>query len=515
MRIRIRLVVIATLAVVGFAALAGLTTLERGPHAVALELPVTAIAAQAANELFVESEVIDTPFTMAGFTWEGKAPDVVWYRVGDGDGWSEWDEMPMDDRDGPDPGTGEYQRQRAGTDAVFVGEQDRIQFRFSGSAPSDGRAALIDTTTRTQPFMEQVLDTFVPAQADAAPAQPSIRPRSDWDPNNQCPPRETPEEIQVMMAVVHHTGIERSYRASEVPGILLGYCLYHRNSRGWDDLAYNILVDRYGTAWEGRAGGVDKGIRGGHVAGFSSYSTGIALIGNYMSAYPSMAQRTTLENLLAWKLGVHNLDPQGTTTVVSKGSYKYDEGVAVTVPVINGHRDLQATACPGTNLYSQLPAIRNRVASAWSPPPGDYYADPTVGNFTGDGALDGAVYRSADGTWSVTDGTSGATAVWHNGTDGGVFDSAIAADLDGDGRDSIFARSASTLSELRAGAGSFSEASIGTLSASSGWLVPAVGNLAGIGGEAVVYVNSAGAVDVAISSGVGTWGNLGSGSAFA
>lgn len=516
MRITIRLGAIAVFAIAGFVVLTGLAIQDRGPHAVALELPVTVPAVSAVDRAFVESEVIETPFTMAGFTWEGEAPVAVWYRVGDESGWSDWAEMSFETGDGPDPGTAEYLRQRAGTDAVYVGEQDRIQFRFPDSAPSDGRAALIDTTTRTQPFMEQVLDTFVPAPADAAPAQPNIRLRSDWDPTNQCPPRQTPEEIQVMMAVVHHTGIERAYRQSEVPGIILAYCLYHRNSRGYDDVAYNLFVDRFGTAWEGRAGGIDKGIRGGHTAGFSSYSTGIALIGNYMSAYPSLSQRTTLENVLAWKLGVHNLDPTGTTTVVSKGSYKWDEGVTVTVPVINGHRDLQATACPGTNLYSQLPAIRSRVAAMWSPPPGDYYAEPAVGNFTGDGTLDGAIYRSSDGTWSVTDGASGATAVWYDGPDGGGFDAATAVDLDGDGRDSILTRAAGTLSELRAGAGSFSEtAAIGSLSASSGWLAPAVGNLTGTGAEAVAYVNSSGAVDVAAASGVGTWGNLGSGSSFA
>jgi len=515
MRFRFRLVFIALLAVAGFAALVGISTIKRGPHAIALALPVAVADVSDSTELFVESEVVEAPFTMAGFTWEGEAPETVWYRVGDADGWTEWAELPMEAGDGPDPGTAEYERHRSGTDAVYVGEKNRIQFRFTGAAPRDGQAALIDTTTRTQPIVEQVLDQIVAAAADSAPAQPNIRPRADWDPTNLCPPRQTPEEIQVMMAVVHHTGIERAYRESEVPSILLGYCLYHRNSRGYDDVAYNLFVDRFGTAWEGRAGGVDKGIRGGHTAGFSSYSTGIALIGNYMSAYPTTAQRATLENLLAWKLGVHNLDPEGTTTVVSKGSYKYDEGVTITVPVINGHRDLQNTACPGTNLYAMLPSIRSRVGSVWSPPPSDYYADPTVGNFTGNGAPDGAVYRSSDGTWSVTDGSTGATVVWQDGPDGARFDFAVAADLDGDGRDSILTRSAATLSELRAGTASFSESSIGTLSASAGWLAPAAGNLTGSGGEAVAYVNSSGTVDVATSSGVGNWGNLGSGSAFA
>ncbi|MCJ7779405.1 MAG: N-acetylmuramoyl-L-alanine amidase, partial [Acidimicrobiia bacterium] len=514
MRFRIRLVVIAVLSIVAFGALLGLTTIERGPHAVALELPVTATVAPGGSELFVESEVIETPFTMAGFTWEGRAPSAVWYRVGDGIGWSEWRELHFDVGHGPDPGTSEYVAQRSGTDPVYVGEQERIQFRFSDELPREGRAVLIDTTTRTQPLVEQLVDHLVPAQADAAPAQPNIKPRTAWDPGNQCAPRRAPEEIQVTMAVVHHTGIDRAYRASEVPGIILGYCLYHRDSRGYDDVAYNLFVDRFGTVWEGRAGGVDKGIRGGHTAGFSSYSTGIALIGNYTNTSPSSAQRTALENLLAWKLGVHNLDPEGTTTVVSKGSYKYDEGVTVTVPVINGHRDLQHTTCPGIVMYNALPSVRSRVATTWKPPAGDYYSDPVAGNFTGDGAPDGAVYRASDGTWSVTDGTSGATSVWYDGADGVRFDSAVAADTDGDGRDSIFVRSGASVTELRVGSGAFSAATVGSLSAAAGWAEPAIGDLTGSGADSVVYVNSSGVIDVMASAAIGPWGTLGGGFPF-
>jgi putative cell wall-binding protein len=150
----------------------------------------------------------------------------------------------------------------------------------------------------------------------------------------------------------------------------------------------------------------------------------------------------------------------------------------------------------------------------WTPPPGDYYSETVAGNFTGDAASDGAVYRASDGTWLATDGTSGATGTWHDGADGVRVDSAVSADLDGDGRDSIVTRSAAAVSELRPGAGSFSESTAGTLSASSGWLEPVVGDLTGAGREAVAYVGSSGAVEVATSTGVGNWGSLGSGAAF-
>jgi hypothetical protein len=70
MRIIFRLAVIAPLTVGAFGAFLGLTTIERGPHAVALEL---LIAAGFGGHLFVESEVIEMPLTTAGFTWEGEA----------------------------------------------------------------------------------------------------------------------------------------------------------------------------------------------------------------------------------------------------------------------------------------------------------------------------------------------------------------------------------------------------------------------------------------------------------
>ena len=59
-------------------------------------------------------------------------------------------------------------------------------------------------------------------------------------------------------AVIHHTATTNSYSAASVPDILLGICYYHRNTRGWWDIAYNFVVDQYGGVWEARAGGITK-----------------------------------------------------------------------------------------------------------------------------------------------------------------------------------------------------------------------------------------------------------------
>ena len=88
-----------------------------------------------------------------------------------------------------------------------------------------------------------------------------------------------------------------------------GIEIYHVKANGWNDIGYNFLVDRYGTVYEGRGGGVTRNVIGAHSLGFNSGTVGVSLIGNFQSAAPPAASVSSLVRLLAWRLDVAHVDP--------------------------------------------------------------------------------------------------------------------------------------------------------------------------------------------------------------
>ena len=178
-------------------------------------------------------------------------------------------------------------------------------------------------------------------------------------------PRGGPSYGQVKVVHVHHTVSLNDYTPAEAPAVVLAICRYHRNSNGWDDIGYNALVDRYGTIYEGRAGGLDQAIVGAHAQGFNSQTAGVANIGDYSSVGASPEALSATADYVRWKLGVHGQPLSGPVTVRSSGgpASRYSAGANVTLERVIGHRDTGRTACPGDALYDQLPEIREIVES--------------------------------------------------------------------------------------------------------------------------------------------------------
>ena len=56
---------------------------------------------------------------------------------------------------------------------------------------------------------------------------------------------------------------------------------YHTVSRGWGDIGYNVIVDKFGRLWEGRYGGLASTVIGAHAGGFNTSTFGVSMLGNY------------------------------------------------------------------------------------------------------------------------------------------------------------------------------------------------------------------------------------------
>ncbi len=164
-------------------------------------------------------------------------------------------------------------------------------------------------------------------------------------------------------AFVHHTVNPNDYTREEAPDVVLAICRYHRYSNGWNDVGYNFLVDRFGTIYEGRAGGTGQAVVGAQAQGYNSQSTGIANIGTFSTVEQSPAAMLSMVALIRWKLPLHGAPTTGTTTLRSAGgsANRFPAGTSVRLNRVSGHRDTGATACPGAALYAQLPELRSLV----------------------------------------------------------------------------------------------------------------------------------------------------------
>jgi uncharacterized protein with LGFP repeats len=238
----------------------------------------------------------------------------------------------------------------------------------SSPAPAPGSSS--EPTTTASPTASPAESS--PAGSAAAPSstapRPDFRGRASWGADESLV-KDPPEYSQTVKAVfVHHTDTTNSYSCTDSPSIIRSIFLYHVQSNGWNDIGYNFLVDKCGTIFEGRAGGVDRPVLGAHTYGFNTDTSGVAVLGTYTSTAPSQAAVDSVARIAAWKLGLHGGDPTGKTTLTERADGgKYPNGANVTFYTISGHRDGFATACPGDQLYAKLGAIRTE-AKQWMTP---------------------------------------------------------------------------------------------------------------------------------------------------
>ncbi|AUG77562.1 hypothetical protein CFP65_2743 [Kitasatospora sp. MMS16-BH015] len=284
-----------------------------------------------------------TPFALIGVSWDdpAQAPAGVEVRTrSTATGhWSAWRPLQLDSEDRPDGPRG-----RGSTAPLWVGPSDGVALRVLGPRPAGLRAELVDPGR---------------SPSHRSTTEQGIVTRAGWGADESLREPELGYTGPVRVVFIHHTDTGNDYACSDAPALIRAIYQYHVKTNGWRDIGYNFLVDRCGTVYEGRAGGIDKPVLGAHTLGFNTDSAGIAALGTYVSAPVPQPQADALARTAAWKLAFAHQPPSGTATLTSASDgSRYKKGTAVSFNAISGHRDAFNTECPGDVLYAALPALR-------------------------------------------------------------------------------------------------------------------------------------------------------------
>ena len=404
-------------------------------------------------------------FSALGVTWaHDDAVNGVTVQVrvaGAGGGWGGWTTLEAEEVAvaGGAPG-----HLRDGTAPYWTGPSSGVEAIVQtpeGRTPRDVQVQLIDPGTSAA---DKALGApKATDQAHAAMTMPAIYSRAQWGADESLMGWDHEYAPTIKAATVHHTADGNDYTAADVPAIMRSIYAYHAVSLGWGDIGYNVVVDKFGRAWEGRSGGLASTVVGAHAGGFNYGTFGVSMLGNYDLVDTTPAMVNTVAAVIAWKLSLYGVDPKGTVSLTSAGggTAKYAKGVSVTLPTVFAHRDVGATACPGRYGYSRMGEIRTLVAAKMADPAlqeqtaprslirntntggaadaevarGDKGDRPLSCDWNGDGIDTVAVYRRGHFfLFDSNDPTARSVAdFWF----GDVGDTPLCGDWDGDGKDSV------------------------------------------------------------------------------
>lgn len=130
--------------------------------------------------------------------------------------------------------------------------------------------------------------------------------------------------------IVHHIGNTNSdVSAAQVHE-------WHLNN-GWSGIGYHFVIRKDGTIERGRP----MNMEGAHCYKHNWHTVGINIVGEFSHHEPTEAQMESAATLMAALCRYYRLTPSRKT--------------------IKGHREFNATECPGDNLYYRLTELVDRT----------------------------------------------------------------------------------------------------------------------------------------------------------
>ena len=291
----------------------------------------------------------DAPFRAVGFRLPPGVGQVRARTSADGAAWTEWHTLRLasESGEGPDPGSEEDAAQDAQMTEPLSGSRSEW-LEVADADLADLEIHLVDDPGGDRPV-----------RALAAGDEPRIVSRSEWGAATAT--SGGARMLRPRALVVHHTATTNDYDEDEAAAQVRSFYRYHTQTRGWRDIGYNFLVDRYGTVYEGRG----LGVVGAHASGFNSETLGIALIGSFGSrAIPTEAWDALVE-LLGWLFAEGRVDPRATLALLSRGgsTSRFPAGAEAWGGTLRGHRDLSSTGCPGDEAYADLGSVHDDAAA--------------------------------------------------------------------------------------------------------------------------------------------------------
>jgi N-acetylmuramoyl-L-alanine amidase len=132
----------------------------------------------------------------------------------------------------------------------------------------------------------------------------------------------------VTRITLHHTGEHVGLEGLPDIDVVRRIELYHRNEKRWAAIGYHYLVGKDGRVYEGRP----VAYQGAHVSGANEHNLGISVMGDFHRNLPNSRQLAAVQAFLN--------DSRARFKVAKSRIY--------------GHRDLNASICPGNALYGWL-----------------------------------------------------------------------------------------------------------------------------------------------------------------
>ncbi len=292
------------------------------------------------------------PFSSLGIKWTALpgdgTPEIVIRSSVNGVDWSAWADVTVD----------EHLTDRSSS--LFFGNLIGVT---EGTGLIQYAVRLAKTEGGSSPALTSLTFVFIdPGETPVRllerllASEPTALSRTQWGcPDGEDSPFWPYEYPPVSHLIVHHT--ETTNSAVDWPAQVRSIWSYHTNTRGWNDIGYNYLIDPLGVIYVGRAGG--DNVKGAHFSCRNYGTQGIALLGSYTSTLPTTAAIQSLEALLAWIASREGVEPL---------EMSFHAATELNLDNISGHRDgnpsahvCSSKACPGDSFYPLLPGIRVNV----------------------------------------------------------------------------------------------------------------------------------------------------------